>query len=256
MKRLIILLALLSGGCIENNIPYPVIELEITGVEGEGFTCAPEDIDAEQRIATIHLAEQTDLQRVPITRLGLNNEEARTDVTFAGEFDMRTPLDVTLSLYQDYEWRIVAEQQIERYFKIEGQFGGEVIDAHNRIATAYVPLGTDLDDITITALKLGPAEITEMTPAIEDLTSFFESVRHVEVRYHGRTERWMLRVLETDVAVQLSRVDAWSRLIWAYGEGRSGTDLGFRYRAEGTEEWTEVAATSDGGSFSARFGRK
>ena len=39
--------------------------------------------------------------------------QIRTSQPLSGEFDLRAPLYVTLSLYQDYEWTIVAEQPIE-----------------------------------------------------------------------------------------------------------------------------------------------
>lgn len=40
-------------------------------------------------------------------------------------------------------------------------------------------------------------------------------------------------MVPTDVTAEFKQVDAWTRLIWLYGEGRSGTDLGFRYRKQG-----------------------
>ncbi|MFQ8805059.1 MAG: hypothetical protein ACLR8Y_08155 [Alistipes indistinctus] len=38
-----------------------------------------------------------------------------------------------------------------------------------------------------------------------------------------------------------AKIDAWTRLIWLCGEGRSGTDsLGFRYRKQGDTPWITV----------------
>ncbi len=50
MKRftaylLIALWGFAATGCIDNDIPYPVEVLEITALEGEGFTLGPDDID-------------------------------------------------------------------------------------------------------------------------------------------------------------------------------------------------------------------
>ena len=44
LRHILIGILLLLTSCIENSIPYPVVTLQILGVEGEGFTCAPEDI--------------------------------------------------------------------------------------------------------------------------------------------------------------------------------------------------------------------
>ena len=102
--------------CIRNDIPYPVVELSITSVEGEGFTCKESDINAEERTAVIHLDETTDISKVVISGIGMT-EGAVSDVAFPGTFDMRSDLHVILELYQQYEWTISAEQEISRCFE-------------------------------------------------------------------------------------------------------------------------------------------
>ena len=116
-----------------------------------------------------------------------------------------------------------------------------------------VPEGTDLNDIRVTELKLGPEGITTMTPAPEELTSF-ETYRTVDIRYHDFEERWILYVVPTDIKVELTGADAWTRLVWLYAQGRPGTALGFRYRVQGAGEWSEVPAEkveTEGGTFRA-----
>ena len=49
-RHILIGTLLLLTSCIENSIPYPVVTLQILGVEGEGFTCSPEDINTQERI--------------------------------------------------------------------------------------------------------------------------------------------------------------------------------------------------------------
>lgn len=245
----------LLAGCIENDIPYPVVELEITALEGEGFTLGPSDIDRTSRTVTLRLDETVDLRRVTITKATVSDEQAQCSIPLEGTFDLRTPLYVTLSLYQDYEWTIVAQQTIARSFTVEGQVGATEWDLENRIARVYVPEGeTDLQNVQVTSLKLGPEGITTMTPTAEELTSF-ESVRFVDIVYHGDIrERWYLYVIPTELTVALTAADAWSRVIWLYGSGKSGAQMGFRYRAEGSEEWLEVPdVETDGGTFTARL---
>ena len=249
-------LVLMVSSCIENDIPYPVVELEITKMEGEGFMTRL--IDRESRTVYLKLDEQTDLRRVRISDYELNNEEATSSVELRGEFDLRTPLEVTLSLYQDYLWTIVAEQEISRSFTVEGQVGATEWDLKNHLARVYVPEGdVDLRQIRVTSLKLGPEGITEMSPSMEELTSF-ESVRYVDITYHGDIEeRWYLYVVPTELKVELTAVDAWSRVIWLYGAGKSGAEMGFRYREVGSEEWLEVPNVEvEGGTFKGRLSVK
>ena len=41
LRHILIGILLLLTSCIENSIPYPVVTLQILGVEGEGFTAHP-----------------------------------------------------------------------------------------------------------------------------------------------------------------------------------------------------------------------
>lgn len=251
----LIALAGLFGSCIENDIPYPVVELEIVSLEGEGFTVAPTAIDRAARTVTLTLEEQTDIRSVKINSVAFNEPDTRTDRPLAGEsFDFRNPIEVILSLYQDYLWTFSAEQQISRSFTVEGQVGATEWDLKNHIARVYVPEGHDLRAVKVTSLKLGPEGITDMSPSAEELTTF-ESVRYVDICYHGDIEeRWYLYVIPTEVTVELTAADAWSRVIWLKAMGESGKEVGFRYRPAGSEEWLEVAdVQADGGTFTARL---
>lgn len=247
-----------STGCIKNDIPYPVVKLAITSIAGEGFTV--KEIDPAQRIVTLTLDETTDIRNVRITQVAYTEgAQASVDLT-ASSHDMRVPVRLTLTLYQDYEWTIIAEQQINRTFTVAGQIGAPVIDAEKRSATAYVGKDVDRSKIDVTALRLEPevyengVNTTTYSPTLEQLSgSSFETVRVVDVSCHGRTEKWLLYVLPTDRSVALEAADAWSRVIWLYGSGVEGQKMGFRYRLAGGE-WQEVdGVTVDGGSFSARL---
>lgn len=257
-KILIAAAALCLASCIENDLPYPVEKLDITSIEGEGFTSS---IDGVNRVVTLTLDEQTDICNVKITDAKYTEKAKKTDqkVTISepltGTFDMRTPIYVTLSLYQDYDWTIKAEQTIERVFSIVGQMGATTVDPEKRTVTVYVSKTADLSSVSLKGLKLGPAGITTYSPTLEQLSgSSFESMRFVDITYHGRTERWMLYVLHTDKSVEMTQADAWSRVIHLYGAGVEGVDKGFRYRKDGDTEWSEVPNVSvDGGSFKARL---
>ena len=163
--------------CIKNDIPHPVVKLDILTLVAEG-TIGEAHIDATAHTVDLVLEETTDIRNVNITEVTMT-EGAQSSVTFPGRFDLRHPLYVVLSMYQDYEWTIAAEQTIERYFRVEGQIGESVIDPINHVATAYVPMDADLNAVNITAVKLGPKDITAYAPDPLSLTSFDNSVRHV-----------------------------------------------------------------------------
>ena len=162
MKRLILFGALclpaFLAGCIHNDLPYPVVTINIEAIEAEGLDGAAQ-INAAQQTVILPLLETTDIRNVHITSVTLT-EGGQSSVAFPGTFDLRTPLYTTLSLYQEYGWSIAATQTIERYFRVKKQVGAAEIDPANRTATAYVSRSTDLQNVPVKELKLGPAGIT------------------------------------------------------------------------------------------------
>lgn len=247
----VVFASLFMTGCfLKKEDNKPVVKLDILSITAEGLSAEPE-INADNFTAVLPLAETTDIRNVHITDMQFT-EGAKCKTTFPAYFDLRVPLYVTLSKYQKYEWTITSTQHIERYFHVEGEMREATIDVDNRIATAYVPMGTDLDNVTITSLKLGPEGITTYNPNPLEFTTFEGSIHQVEVCYHDDIEElWTLRV-EPAVEVELSSADAWAKRIWLKGQGRSGTELGFKYRKVGDEAWSMVEdVTVDGGSFSA-----
>lgn len=241
---------LVATGCIDNDIPYPIVKLDILSLEAEGLKFAAV-IDAKSNSVMLELEETTDIRNVEITAVALT-EGAKSSVVFPGKFDLRVPMYVTLKMYQEFEWTITAEQSIERYFKVDGQIGESKIDAEHHIAVAYVPMDHDMKNVVITDMKLGPRDITTYSVDMSELVDFEDSVRHITVSYHDIDEVWTISVVPTDVEVEFTSVDAWAKRIWLYAEGRSGASLGFKYRKSGDEEWLSVNDIYvDGGSFSA-----
>ena len=245
----IILCSLLLVGCIKNDLPYPVVELKIKSIAIEGIIGEPM-IDEAQRTVVVELPEQTDIQNVNITAVEYT-ENATPSRDIVGTHDMRTALNVTLSLYQDYVWQIRAQQNIERKFSVKGQIGATEWNINDREVTAYVGFD-DLTNVQITELKLAAADISTYEWASGVNQNDFSTVRYVYVTCHGRTERWDLYVKKTDVVVDIVKADAWGKVMWLYGEGLSGTDLGFKYRQKGSDEWLVAQDVKvEGGSFSA-----
>lgn len=253
--------ALLSAACIENDIPYPVIDLRIANVEGAGFALSENNVSA--RVITLALDEATDIRHVRIDRVAYDAvihsvqldkqkvlEEVRSSRDLVGTFDMRSPIYTTLSLYQDYEWEIRATQTIERRFTVTGQIGATEIDAVNRIATVYVPDFADLKHIEVTELKLGPAGITTYSPSLDELSgSSFESVRFVDVTCHGITQRWLLYVKPTNVKIALGQTDLWNNtatLTALVSEEEYAAGAALQYRVKDAATWQDAPQSGYG----------
>ncbi len=238
-------------GCIHNDLPYPTVRLAIESIEVEG-TSGPCVIDAATNTVTIPLLETTDIRNVEIVGASYT-EKARLSEPILGKFDLRTPKYITLSLYQDYEWMIRAEQTITRSFTIRGQMGSTEWDFENMIATAYIRNDFDLSNVEITSLKLGPEGITTLSPSADELKEF-NSVRFVDVTYHGRTEKWSLYVIPKELQVEITNICAGTKVAWIDVAGIAETDMGLRYRRKGESEWITAPKNwmeFKGGNFSA-----
>ena len=254
--HIVILLLPVLAGCIKNDIPYPRIQQNILTLAVEGQS-APAAIDDKTLTATIYLDETTDPSTVKFTDFTYTEGAECSKDLLDGVYDMTQPLKVTLSLYQNYTWTVTAQQSIERYLTVAGQIGETAIDVAGKRIVLYVPEATDLKTIKINSIKLGPADITTMTPDLKagDVVDCSHPVE-ITVKYFGKTEVWTLYVDKSTAIVTTTQVDAWVNVIWAYANAPEDADNGFEYRLNGTEQWTKVPneyITRDGGSFSARI---
>lgn len=250
---LLSLLLVALCGCIKNDIPYPRIPQEILSLQAEG-EIGSTAIDTKALTADITLAEDVDIRKVRFTEFTYT-EGATSSVDLTdGTYDLTSPLKVTLSLYQNYEWIITASQPIARYFTVSGQVGESHIDVVGRRVVLYVPVTADRSQLKLTSIKLGPENVTTMVPALQagDIIDASKPF-HISVSAFGETEDWTVYVDVTDAKVTTTQVDAWTKVIWAYGTAMEGADNGFEYRMSGAPFWTRVDqqyVTISGGAFS------
>lgn len=242
--------AMAFTSCLENDIPYERVEAGFTSMTAEGETAAA-TINSNDRTVTLTMGETTDLANVNITSYTVTDGATlSTDIT--GGIDLTTNYKVTVSLYQDYEWSIKANQSIERYFIVSDQVGNSVIDPAGKRVVVNMPSGTDMTAINVGDVKLGPSSITTMTPDLNNITADFSNPVEVTVTYRNVTETWTIYMQQTEQVVSLDRADAWTRVIWLYGSTKAGIESWFEYRLDGSEEWTRVDnVASSGGEFSA-----
>lgn len=242
------------SSCLENDIPYPRIDLEFISIEAEGQT-ASASINTQDRIVTLTLGEDVDLANVKIKNYSITeNAEISADIT--GGIDLTAPYKVVLSLYYDYEWTIKAEQVIERYFTLPGQVGASAIDPVGKRVVAYIPGNMDITAVQVDAVKLGPSYISKMEPDLNGVAYDFSAPVEVKVSYRDEVETWTIYVEQTEVLVSLDEINPWTNVMWVYGTAQEGRENGFEYRRQGDEDWIRLAQSdviSSGGTFKARI---
>lgn len=243
----------LVAGCITNDLPYPVVVPHITSMNVQDAVDV--DIDYDSQTVTVYVSETTDLRKVVIQEVKYDVGITRPSITLEGVHDLSSPLRFKLMTYQDYAWKIVAERPIERYFTLEGQIGSSAIDEVNCRAIAMVSKGTDISNLNVTSLKLGPRDISEYSLDISQMKDFTEGLS-IDVTAFGLTETWMLYVGETEISVMISNINPWTTSAYVTAMAAAGKETVFQYKEKSSEEWLDVQqedVTIDGGTYTAHI---
>lgn len=252
---------LLASSCIKNDIPYPVVVPHFLTVDVTGAKSV--EILNDERTVHITLEENVDLKNVSINGFTTDIEDGALSFSekVAGRHDLTSPWSVTLSTWQDYQWKFVAERPVERYFTIESQVGETIIDVPNHRAIAYASKTVNLSDVKVKSLKLGPKGVSTYSLNISDIKKFVDadgnsSPVEVEVRSFGDSEYWTLVVEHSDISINVKSVNVWTKEVYLTAVGVEGQDNGFRYRVVGASGWETVdgdALTMEGGQFTAHI---
>lgn len=260
MRRLMLCLSVcLLAACIQNDLPYPTVKLYITGMTVEGQVGSVVISNEEQKV-TLELEETVNPKKVKVQTLDIT-EGGTASIGPDSIVDLTKPLEVTLSLYQDYVWTVEANQTIARIFTVAGQVGQAKFYPETREASVNIPKEQGLDIIELTGLKLGPEGATHNGTAEVPLLYWTRkdnfATAKVQVKYSDFIdEEWTLYVNLSDITVGVNSVDAWTNVAWVHGFGHDGADNGCEYKKEGDTDWTRVDAselTHDGGNFTARI---
>ncbi len=240
------------ASCIKNDLPYPRIQQNITSLAAEGQS-RDALIDSVSLEAVVYLKETTDIENVRFSEFTIS-EGGESDVDLLqGTYNLSFPLYVTLSRFQRYKWEIRAEQNIERYFSVEGQIGESVIDPAACRVIVTMPENINLAHVVLQKIKLGPEGITTIVPDLRPGEIDLSQPLRVEVTAHGRSEIWTIYAEVAELLVATENVDAWSKVVWAYGSCPSDKKGGFQYRKASDSAWLyvpESSVTQVQGSFS------
>ena len=253
MKKLIYIIAALAAltGCIDNDLPYPVVVPHITSLTATGTERV--DINYDDRTVTLVFPETTDLRDIEITSVEIDEKIAVPSIEIVGRHDLSSPLKFNIRTYADYAWKIVGVRNVQRYFTVEGQIGSSTIDPVNCRAIAMVGKNVDVSDVKVTSLKLGPRGLSTYSVDYTTMKDFTHGVS-VDVTAFDLTETWNLFVEVTDASVEITKVNAWAHEVYLTSIGTAGVENGFMYRMKGDAEWIKVDEsdiTSDGGTFLA-----
>lgn len=234
---LLVINVFLLTSCIKNDIPYPVIPMQILSFEVEGQNGSAV-IDNENRTVTVDLNETINLKQVKVKRCTVT-EGITSPLDSTSIIDLSIPKNYTLTLYQDYVWTIQATQTIERRFSVEKQIGQSIFNNSQHQVVAYISNSASQKNVTIKELKLGPEGITTMEPELTG-TIDFSHPQKVTISYHDITEEWTVMVSRSDKDIATGTVDAWVNVAWLHGSGQEGADNGFEIRESSQSEWQRI----------------
>ena len=127
--------------------------MQVTGQQGNAV------ISEENRTVTLNIEETQDLKKVQVTAFTVT-EGAESTLAVNDIIDLTSPYKVTLSLYQNYQWSILAKRNIDRTYKLQNQVGVSDINEEQRLAVAYVTKDTKWKELQLLELKLGPVGAT------------------------------------------------------------------------------------------------
>ena len=224
------------AGCIQNDLPFPRIPQNIIAVSAVGES-KQAYIDSIAFEVNLYLDETVDIENVSFSEYRITPGATSDPDLLEGTYDFSSPVYVTLSRFQDYDWKLIANQDIVRYFQVAGEVGESIVDPVGHRVIVNMPAGTDLANLTLQRVKLGPEGITSITPSLDPGPLDLSYPLRVVVACHGRYEYWTIYAQFTETIVSTTSVDAWSKVIWAYGNGPADVKNGFEYKKEGSEEW-------------------
>ena len=267
------LTAMLAVSCFPNDMSLPRILAQFTKLEVKGGVETV--INTDDRTVSIVVNEEVELSSLEVETVTLNEKAYFTAGDFPKVLDLSSPMEVMLSMYQDYDWTITATQPVERYVRCANQIGDANVDVQNRTVKVYISQSQRLDQLEVLDMKLERVgSVVETTSAVELVNSqtgeLAEVIRECEfpmvldcdvrrtfnVSFQGNVIPWTLYAVPVEVAAEVKGVDArcyYAEVLAVYGGGEASVPV-FEYKKADSEEWVlipEENVTIDGINISA-----
>ena len=250
----LLMLATLSS-CITNDLPKPVVDLFIASLEVEGAN-GEIVLDRSTYTATIPLAEETNIEAVKfnsitfgsevVTNINYKADDSKIEVSkdLNGKVvNMSQPEIIYLSYFQTYEWKIVATQVINRIWTVDGQIGATEWDLEGHRAIVRRRSDKDLSQVITTELRFGPD--TYDYPTATEIPTDFNNDTNSQVisvlrPWDVQATTWELVVVPTLAEPEFKYIGAGANVIWIKANAIDGSEIIFKYRKKGEEEWKSV----------------
>lgn len=256
MKRQIVLLLLLLTfglfGCIENDVPYPVIHGKVESIEFNGQKETV--IVADKREINTIINDTVDIRRVKVKSIKVT-DDALSSLIQGDVLDLTKPYKFTITTYQQYDWVINATQPIDRKLRVENQVGEAEIGVINKTVRVKVTTDQDLRNINILEMQLGPSR--SVTLPDYKLIHNFTVPQKFTVTYFDITEDWTVYISQTAELVSTKEPEVWAKFAYLNGIGiTTGTTPSFEWKKSEDQEWNVVPfdqISVAGGSFSTKL---
>ena len=290
MKNLLYTLlsvSLLFSCAIENDIPYPILEASISSIEVEGQRAGTDSqdknaiIDKAQRTVTLYVNDSVDITRLKITKLMLDPRTATIGIDSAAcvnyekfpttdfasldslplsantRVNFSKPVTLTLSTYQDYQWKVTVNQIIQRDIEVEGLVT-PVIDESTCNVVLYVGPNQDLANLNVTKINLG-GEFGRVMPDPSTITDYSSPVQFdVQYAWEKGSNKWtkwtVVVVRNKEDQGALSNIFPMTTKAILNGSIQSGKTPVVEYKKQSDTNWNTVPTanvTVSGTSFTA-----
>ena len=285
--RIASLVALLGlASCIENDIPYPLVEGTIGEIVVEGLRASEDgtvasgvDIDRTARTVTLYVNDSVDVSRLKLTRLILDPRDATIELDSARcddkekfpfhdfasldslslsantRLDLSTSLELNVRTYQDNPWTLTVRQIVDRTVDVDGMVD-HLVDPVSRVAMIYVSADQDLSNIKIRTLNLGGAygRVTPDPSTVRDFTypqTFYAARAGEEV-----WQEWKVVIEQSENgASTASSVFPMVTKATLTGSVQSGKTPVVEYKEQTASAWSTAAdVKTSGTSFTATIG--
>lgn len=290
MKNLLYTLlsvSLLFSCAIENDIPYPILEASISSIEVEGQWAGTDSqdknaiIDKAQRTVTLYVNDSVDITRLKITKLMLDPRTATIGIDSAAcvnyekfpttdfvsldslplsantRVNFSKPVGLTLSTYQDYQWKVTVNQIIQRDIEVEGLVT-PVIDESTCNVVLYVGPNQDLANLNVTKINLG-GEFGRVMPDPSTITDYSSPVQFdVQYAWEKGSNKWtkwtVVVVRNKEDQGALSNIFPMTTKAILNGSIQSGKTPVVEYKKQSDTNWNTVPTADvsvSGTSFTA-----
>lgn len=245
MKKILSIAAfavvVILGSCIRNDIPIARVEADVTAFAVSGQV-GEAVIDKASRTVTVEVDESVDIADLSVVRFEAVPADGEAEITSTlaqgDKINLLSPLTITLTTYQDYEWTVEAVQNIEMRMTVENQVGEAIINPAEGTVVVRVAQSQPLDEITVTDMKLGQTG-SVTSPDFTTIKDFTQPVEFT-VTYKGRSQKWTVSISHGDLLTGES--NPWAKFVYLTGYCLSNDGSAtFEYKEESVESWSRVS---------------